>query len=506
MDHLGPLIFSLSKEEKARFTRYSTMLAGKRQDHLSTLYQHILKEQQKGRMNWKARLPSHLVPRIDLYSSRLMARILESQRERLPTQSVEAKVRSLLSEIDYLYRKKLLDLCRRKLRQAKKLARSYAIESLLMDVLKWEYKLLLYAPKANRDVEYQRIQAEVEAGQQRLRDQWTLRNLEEQTLSLARRETRIRTPEVRQSFLDILAHPLLELPIPPDNFPVWHTAHLIRGVYQTCLGDYSTAIEWLRPLFEAWEGRPKHIVHEPQTFLRVCNAFLGCMVFSEAHFEELSTLFERIRKQAKLSPDMQLEFEQLSYYQELLFSINYLHGAPLRALLTKAGAWLNENEAHINSARKTVLQYNLTIGAFCLGDLRLARHWNNRLLEERKERLDIADFARIFQMILLFEQGENDLNEYLSRSAYRFFKRTQKLEDFERTIIRAIDAVSGNAPPGTLQDVFRGVQASLESLARRPGERNPIGLSIVSVWVQGKMEGRSVAAIMAENAQNLRDG
>lgn len=504
MDLLGQLIFSLTKEEKARFSRYSAMLSGSREDHLRNLYQHIISSFRKGKEDWRATLPEPLEKRIDLYASRLMARILESQRERLPAHSVEAKLRALLSDLEFLYRKKHLELCHRKLKQAKKLADELEIESLRLDLLKWEYKLLSISPQTDRIRKFESILQEARESQERLAQQWELRALEEQALKLARTEIRIRNAAAETAFHELLENDLLQGEPSPNTFLPWHTRQFVHGVYHTCKGNYAGAIAFLQPLFEAWEQKPQRIAHEPQQFLRVCNAYLGGLIFSEAHFDELSTLFQRIRQHARLSVEMQLEFEQLSYYQELLFSINYVHGDALRALLDQVGTWLNRNAHQLNPARKTVLIYNLTIGAFCLGDLKLANHWNNQLLQQRKERLDIADFARIFQMILQYEKGDTDLNAYLAQSAYRFFKRTDKLEEFERTIITALQASSGGIPHAEIATLFQEVQDKIKEIAQRPGERNPIGLSIVTVWVQGKIEGRSVNAIMAQNAHDLQ--
>lgn len=506
MELLYDLIESLSREEKAAFSRFGTMVAGNRDDRIRELYGHIGEAIRNGNRDWKKDLTPVLKKHCKLYSSRLLARIMQSQRTYSSGRSVRSQLSGILADIDFLYRKKQFTLCWRKLRKGKKLAREFEMESCLLDFLQWERHLHAFSSTQNRAETYQALTLEAKAVSERLGQQWELLELLEETMALARKEVRIRTPEVARQFESLLAHPLIAGQIGKDRFVVWHTRQMVHGIYYTCCGNYPEALSWLRPLYLEWESRPKWIGHEPHKFLRACNAFLSCLIFSEGELQELESVFARIRNRNSLSLEMRAEFEQMSYYQELLFSLNYQSEEKLKLLLKELAQWIEKSAHLLNPTRHAVLLYNMTLAAFCYDDHDTAMRWNNSLLRlgQGHERLDILDFARIFQLILQFERGNFDLNAYLSRSAYRYFRRTDKLEQFERILIRVIGKLA-NALPGTdLRPTFESLVRELSDIAQQSEERNPVGLNIVLIWADAKIQQRRLSELTAENAADLR--
>lgn len=167
----------------------------------------------------------------------------------------------------------------------------------------------------------------------------------------------------------------------------------------------------------------------------------------------------------------------------------------------KVREWLPQNEKGVPLAFRLGLSYNLTVFLFVNGYFREANQWLIGILNMpgREERKDIRDSARILQLILQYEMGNLDLQEYLLRSAYRYFQKNEGLAAFEKMQVRAFKKLAG-VPPGSdpWRSALSELKSGLDDLRNKIKGRPPLGMEEVSIWVESKLSGKEIAAIFAE--------
>ena len=105
------------------------------------------------------------------------------------------------------------------------------------------------------------------------------------------------------------------------------------------------------------------------------------------------------------------------------------------SLIQEIDVLLARHSDKVPTSRRINFYYNLTIYHFMSGQWKKALNWLNQLLNLPKSevREHLQDFARIIQLVIHLEPGNQDLLEYLFRSAYRHYQGKKRLRAFEKT-------------------------------------------------------------------------
>lgn len=508
LEETHALIHSLSKSEKRYFHRFAAMNAGATGSHyldlFSILADQVLFDEKKIKKEialpgLRDNLPSiqHKLQRLVLKSMR----VLESER------SVDSQLYAALEEIGFLYRKNQLGILRRRLSKNLKLARKSGRFGLEQKLLEWERRLAL---EHGSHLQPERLQEIAGQERQSLKSQdlrRTLRGLHDQARSLGKGTLALRSPRDREAFAKILEHPALESV--PGDFLSRAYFYDIQAIYAIAQKDQAHALKIYQPLIDAWEHSPEFIADHPDFYLGLLNNYITVAFLQELPLSILRTKLQLARSFKKLHKTSELKLVRVSLSLELLLTMNlgsYEEGAKL---ITEIDAWLQQNEKILPVSRVIRFHYNITIFFFLNGNFKAA---NQRLLTVlympgRAERTDIRDFARIFQLILQIELGNADLNEYLSRSAFRYFRKTQRLFAFESRLIRFSTDFLDSRDSHAKDKLFSDLKQDLEGMrkAENPSkDPTPLGLEELIIWAESHIQGKGIGQLYKELVANNR--
>ena len=96
---------------------------------------------------------------------------------------------------------------------------------------------------------------------------------------------------------------------------------------------------------------------------------------------------------------------------------------------------------HVDVQQRLSLYYNLAYLYFGANEFSQALDWTNVLLNdpELKHREDIHSFARILNLIIHYELGNDNLLEYIVKSTYRFLSKRKRLFKVESIILQFLN-------------------------------------------------------------------
>lgn len=156
-------------------------------------------------------------------------------------------------------------------------------------------------------------------------------------------------------------------------------------------------------------------------------------------------------------------------------------------------------------AREVLGVIYMNFSYLCLGAGRYAEslEWLNRVILHGRQlvREDLYATALLMGIILHYELGHTDLLEYLSRSAYRFLAKRERLYKTEDAILAFIrNKLPKITNDKALMENLKTLKTSLEKIARDPYEKKAMENFDFISWLESKISQRPFAEIVREKA------
>lgn len=480
---LHALIRSLSQAEKRYFKLFAGMGAGRSQSNYLLLFdclnamevfdENALRSQLSGQP-FLNHLPSTI--------HRLYALLLKSLRTLHDTDSIDAKLRTMDFEIEVLLAKQQFREARRIIGRAKALAREYEREGMLLALLDCEKRMFLLAPEGDGEAFHAVMAREEEAAMSRFVRQRRLLALHERVRNLARTAS-------PGELADLPELNALQKEVPGGLIcsVYWHN---IQGIALLNALDYFAAHRLYQNLMALWEEQAHRIPDQADLYLGCANNYLNACLFGLEHIEFLSSA-QSLRSLDNLPAAASLKLRRIVYSHELNYSINFGKYDEGVQLVAEIENWLRESEQQLDVSRRLAFYYNIANFHFGFGQVSEANRWINRILNLPRgpERPDIRDFARLFQLVIQYELGHLDLQEYFLRSSYRYFARSRKLTEFEAALIDFMKEM-GKVPEQSpaFFAACEQLHTQLDAMWMDKWEKAPLGLELTLFWVKSKLK------------------
>ncbi|NJN78648.1 MAG: hypothetical protein HC803_10260, partial [Saprospiraceae bacterium] len=115
--------------------------------------------------------------------------------------------------------------------------------------------------------------------------------------------------------------------------------------------------------------------------------------------------------------------------------------------------------------------------------------WLNKLLDMPKTivRQDLQSVARIINLIVHFEIGNNLLLESLLRSTYRYLRKQDRFYEFESRILKFIRKSKDMATKRELKAAFVELKLELEILSEKDSEKAIFRYFNFMAWLDSKI-------------------
>lgn len=111
-------------------------------------------------------------------------------------------------------------------------------------------------------------------------------------------------------------------------------------------------------------------------------------------------------------------------------------------------------------------------------------------------------FARLLELLLHYESGNQQLLDYTWRNCYNFFKSQDKLYQFEQLFLQLIRRLTDEMNQYGQQDTFQEFYLRFAQLQTDAYESRAFEYLDVLTWLRAKQERTTMAAIYSWNANS----
>ena len=118
-------------------------------------------------------------------------------------------------------------------------------------------------------------------------------------------------------------------------------------------------------------------------------------------------------------------------------------------------------------------------------------------------REDIHCFARILNLIVHFDEGQDFHLEYQIKSTFQFIGKMNDQNAVQKEIFQFLRR-SGKIKPDELKKEFRELYNRLEALNKKVFERRPFFYLDILSWLKSKIESKSVQQVIQEKFRGLK--
>ena len=471
------LIHSLDKGEKRYFKLFSELQSGNKQ-YLALF--NLIESNGKGNGHAYNALDCVNLGVTKNYLGKLVTRSLKAYNE---GKTKRSEILHMLLETEILFQKELYDLCRHKLKRARKIALKYENYTLLLEVLSWERRLINTMAEASSKNDKEEILA-LEAQTVAILDNYNHYNqlvheLMQQDFSR------------HDKMLGYLQHPLLKSESCAKSFSALTLYYHLHYILNTVTKNGEKGRAALGALIKLMESIPYRIEEDPDPYVTALNNLMGMMLFNRETDRALDIL-QKIR-----SIPSRYQLKQKDYIQRIFLKTYNVELELYRDLKAwdRAQKLMKEIKAFLDAQvipGKYLLSfhYQFAYVYFQLKEYSQSLAMINQLLVESYEqyRADLQTYARFLLLMLHFELGNIIVLKYAVENTRRFLKKRRgALLDFESILLKFFAKVS-LAPPRDYKDHFRELSASLFRGHTEDQKANILDYIDFKSWIDSKLE------------------
>lgn len=505
-DHLFTLIKSLRKSEKRYFkirnkgtgrdsSKYLLLFdAIDHQDHFDE--EEIVLKNKK----WISRA------QLSNLKAHLYKKILQSLKEYTSSANEEILIREQIDYIQLLYDRSLYDQSTLLLQKVKKALNKSRNLELQLEVLKWEKILLPHSLGKNNLDRVQQIVKEANQVTEHISRINLLTNLSAELSAIYLKTGYVRDKSDYEMIQSTFTGRLPDWPITDLSFReelLWNEMHLAYYIFvQSYEQAYIYASKWAGLFPE-----PPGTSHYFEMYLKGLNQLLN--VQSRLYLiDEFAQTHRRLRNLAnhrlvQLNENLQIRLFKYSYAHQ--FNGYFLLGDFNRGvkLLHRIETRLESYIGMLDKHSELVLFYKIACLYFGNGNYRQALKWLNRIInsEDQDIREDVHSFARILNLIVHYELGNQDVIEYYLRSTYRFLLKKDDLHKFQQFILDFLKRLTRHMTTHELTERFKILKSQLEELEKSKYDRRAFVYFDIISWLESKIENVPVARLIQEKAK-----
>ena len=493
-DQIFRLIKSLTTAEK----RYFKIFAGRHtigdKNEYVILFDAIDKQQTYNETRLTGLLSnSTFANNPAIAKNRLYETILKSLHAFHADSSVEVELQRLLHYTEILFKKSLYDESKKILHRARKLASRYEKHFSMLEIQKWEKRLIerdSYASNNLDDINGMLQQDEDMIG--RLKNYVDFWNIKSRLFLLLNKKGKVRDNDELNNFKTIIDNTLLASEDEALSYESRYLYYQIYSAYYFGIGDYTNSYIYISKHIQLIEENAELFDEEPNKYFAVLsNMIYVCTQLRK--FNEIPVLLAKLKKipesyVRKMNEDMEIKLFSSSFSAELSLYIQTGEFDMALSLVDDIEAGLQKYQNKVSKIRVAYFCFNLSIVYFALGNYSGALKWINRLLNDSDidSSQDIHCMGRILNLIIHLEMGNSDLIPYTLRSTQRYLLKRKRIYRFESVFLNFINRLSKATEPGDEKQCYQSLRPDLQSLAKDPFEKSVFEYFDFITWVEGK--------------------
>jgi len=491
----------MSKNEKGYFKLYASKHFRGKENISVKLFEAIDKQKtyNEGKIIRQMRkVPSAI--RFSKEKNYLYHLILKILRNFHANQSIDIQLMGLLQDVEILYNKALLRQCSKLLTKAKKIAYEHEKYLQILGIIKWEEKLY-FSGKVIKSYE----KPVLEEGEilNKIENTHEYDRLLSMVLKLTKGEGLLTSRNATDMLSTIIKHPLLNSEQQAYSYEAKSRYYHIFSLYFQAMGDLAQSYRICTKWVDLLESNTELINDDPLRYIASLNNLLLSMDRTVNQDEFLLTL-EKLRTLPRKFPDANSESIRvilfLRYYGHRLAFFNHRGDFERTvAQIQELEAELLEYKGKLDKKHQLTLFLYIANAYFSLNDLSNAIKWLNKIINDpdTEARQDVHSFARILNLIVRYERGNKVLLKSLIQSTYRFLAKRNRLFRFESTVLEFFrEELFKTSSHNELTIAFKKLRKELNKYLRDPSERKALEYFDFISWLESKIEGKPISAII----------
>ncbi|MCC6690043.1 MAG: hypothetical protein IT235_00795 [Bacteroidia bacterium] len=507
---LHQLIKSLSKTEKRYFTLNTLKKKEKKRNVFEILFKAI--ENQKEFNEDTLLTVGNKIPHLPMMKKRLFGMILKSMGTYHLENSLENKLRSTINKIEFLFHKGLNEPCAKLIKKAKKVAQENELWEQLIEVLNLE-SLLLAAYNKSAQADKLRLKSNEDAHEslRQLKNRLDYLKLSIEITELGKERQAIRKKNEFKYIDSILASPLLKSEKTALSLKTKSTFYFLLSRGSQLKFRNKKAFLYAEKYIKFSTPKKNPTLASILTYFNSLAGYLHlCLETRNYRGAESAVMkLKSIPLQFNIKGSDFLRSSIYSMSTGSLFSI-YLDTGQFNKALALVRE-VEENKAiiekNLSAPNKIVLNFYFFYTYFGLENYRSALAWLNNTINSIAKtglREDLYSICKILILLVHYELGNLDLISYIGKSAARKLRKRKELHQFESIMLNFFNKKLPEVNNDKVRiELFKALKVDLEKLNKHPERSVMRNFDLIS-WIDSKIERRSFAQVIMENAGHIR--
>lgn len=477
-DHLHRLIKSMSKPEKRYFKVFSSRHVIGDENNYQRLFDAIDKQEVYDEAKVIKKFEGEaFVKRFSIAKSRLYQSILKSMDAYYANSSIDAQLKRQIHCVEILYHKSLYDQAFKLLRSARKVAEKYQKVTTLIEIGRWEKRLIekdYYEGIDKKELKH--IKKEDDTLVQRLNIYNNLWNIKSKIFHNLYVKGKARSDKELEKFKRIIDKVVLKN---TEESMLAENQYLLNHLYSAYyygIGNLKRCYPYLRENLSLIENNPHLFQEEPSIYMGVLTNAIHVSSKID-RVDEGFELLEKLRALPKLLDDKNTEHLEMQVFAISASTELALHTHSKRfeeglELIPKIEEGLIKYANDLSSVRKAGFFFNIAVLCFGAGKLHEALKWINELLNniEIDTTQDLHCMAQMFNLVIHLELGNKSLLPYTLRSTQRYLETRNRVYRFETLFLQFINAMLKKRRDESDEELYERLYKDLEVLSKDPFE------------------------------------
>lgn len=502
---LFDLIKSLTKSEKRFFKLSSSLQAGEK--NYIRLFDAIEEQEEYEEEKIKNKFRGEtFIQHFPSEKNHLYKQILKSLRNFHSENSISNILRIEIKNIEILYKKALYKECAKFVNRAKKIAEEHEKFYYLFELINWEKQLLEEEYETggfDKDLD-SLISQETECIQK-------LRNLAEYHMIYSRvnfvirRGGFARNDSERKIVNELENYHLIKGKNTALSSRAASICYYIKGVCNAFNRNYDDALTHFKRVKDIIDSKQHLKPDLAQRYVRTLSLILTCYIElrdyarANAVIDEIKALKE---EEGFSDTNTQLRIQTTVYISSLqIFNKtgNHMRGLQLVPEIIRL---LDKNASKINKEQVIEFYVNVAGIYFINQDYKESLYWLNKVLNDNEKMLrrDLYNFARIFNLIIHYELGNNDLLEYVIKSTARQLNKGDSDYVPETIVIKHLRKLIKFNNEKARLDAYQDMKNEMEKIFANTNEKVLLDYFDMNAWVEAKLEGINFSTVLQKVA------
>ena len=498
------LIKSLSMSEKRYFKLYVARNSKGESNHYIKLFDLI---EQTGTIEKRTIQKSYgdenfIKRHYTVYKHRLYNQILNSLSAYHANSSIDDCLLESIRKAKILFDKTMFSDATKVLEKAKSLASKYEKFLLLLEIIRWQKKIIfassIYENAGEKDLIM--LFDEENSGIKKIintNESWKQYGL---LYLYYRINGAARNQEDMDKYKALIDVPILQNEELALSYEAKRDFYKTHANYFIAINDIEGSYLYSKKTLALMELYPHQIEEEPIKYVSI---FYNLLVSTKS-LKKYEELFDTIPRLKSMTKKFQLPlFIHLSSYH-LEFSAYLETGQFKKAmlLLPEIEIFLKEQK-NTNGFLELILTTEIALLHFGNGDYHKSLEHINLVLNNSKTSSseEYYNFLKVFQLIVHFEKGNMELLPYVVKSVYRSLIQRNHLHKTESIFIRFIRTRLNNIRSVKDQvEAFKALKEELVKMGTDSMEARFLELFDIIAWLESKIENRPFEEILQKKS------